>query len=231
MDDLLIGAQVPEPYDPAIVAADVSGMSSADVPHYLYGLVRLDLLKKELFPVHAACVGRDGRYALLVGHSGDGKTSVAMTLVEKSGWKMFSGNKTVVDLSGQGGIEAVGGTRVVTARRADDGRSAVRLEPDRYESSPRVVIAAVFRIRLSDGFERTARLSELSALHALYPFFLDAVNADVVLDGGNRVLSGEPPVGTREKLARGLAAALSRIPAYEVTGSAAFVASKITELL
>lgn len=221
---------MPEPRDPSLDAVDLSVLPAADAPHYLYGLARLGLLKKGLFPVHAACVGHDGRYALLVGHSGDGKTTVAMSLVGRGGWKMFSGNKTVVDLSAPGQIVAVGGTKTVTTRQADGGRSVARLDLDRSETAPQVPVVAIFRVRLSDGADRAVRLSALSALHTLYPFFLDVANADVILDGGARVLSGEPPVGTREKLARELAAALAKVPAYEVTGSAAFVADKITEL-
>jgi hypothetical protein len=231
MDDLTIGAHVPEPFGQFVSSADISGLPPADVPHYLYGLVRLELLKKGLFPVHAACVGGGGRYGLIAGHSGDGKTTVAMKLVADGGCMLFSGNKTVVDLSKPGKIIAVGGTRTVTTKDATGLRKSFRLEEGQYETSSRVEISAIFRIRLNDGHDRAALMPELSALHALYPFFLDAVNADVILDGGGRVLSGEPPAGTRERLARGLAAALKAVPAYEVTGSSAFVASEIAKLL
>ncbi len=231
MDDRLIRAQVPEPGNPAIMAADVSGLPPADVPHYLYGLARLELLKRGLFPVHAACVGRGGRFALLVGHSGDGKTSVVLNLVGRPDWRIFSGNKTAVGFPQDGKIVAVAGTKVITVRAPDGGRAFAEIGAERFETAEKAEIAAIFRVRLSDGADSCVRLPDLGALHVLYPFFLDAVNADVVLDGGSRVLSGEPPAGARERLAGGLRDALARIPAFEIAGSAAFVAERITENL
>lgn len=230
MDELLVGAHVPEPYDPAAFP-DVSEMPPPDVPHYLYSLARLDLLKRGLFPVHAACVGKDGRNALLVGHSGDGKTTVAMKLLATGRWKMFSGNKTVVDFFAPGKMAAVGGTRIVSVKRPDGSRSAARLRADQAEPAPRVDVLAVFRLRLNDGYDCASKLPPLNALHVLYPFFLDVVNADVILDDGKRVVAGEPPPGARERLAKELAAALAAIPAYEITGSAAFVTGQIEKLL
>lgn len=224
--------------------------SLMDLLFLCYGAARRAWLKRGLYPVHAAAVTLgDGGLTLLVGHSGSGKTAVTLSAVAR-GHKVFSGNKTLVRIDNSGSrtvLTAVAGTRPMTAKAEDvsrhlslgtfnagyQGRSAFYLADQHYAATAPYVVSNIILPRLNDGVEKTKLMTAVSAVHKLYPFFIDAVNADIVLSGGKCVLSGEPRPRVRELLASGLAAALSvdelsggmqaALTVREVEGSMEFV--------
>jgi hypothetical protein len=207
------------------------GKLSSDVYHLISGVARQHYLKNNLFPVHAACVGLDD-LVLIAGHSGNGKTTVSLELLEKAGMKMYSGNKTVVDLAREN-PEAVAGTRTMTARTADlkqdvqgvqyGDRTAFKLDDAQYAEAGD--IGSVVLVRLNDGVQDWRELSPTSALHRLYPYFLDSVNADVVV--GSDVFDGSASQQTKEYLAERLDSALQQVPVYSATGSLPFIVENI----
>ncbi len=220
------------------------GSFSADLYHLLYGIVRVQFLKRNLFPIHGACVGKDG-YVLIVGHSGAGKTSVVLKLLEDNGIKVFSGNKTVVSFDQNNKLMAVAGTPTITIRGSDKNklddlkvsdhveyweRYAFMLSPDRYSTQTSVPIKAIVVVKLNDYMQECKKINPLSALHNLYPFFLDVVNADVVISDTEDVFVGTPPQGIEKYLATHLKAALQDVPVYSLIGSSIFVSSEIIKL-
>lgn len=196
----------------------------ADLPHLLYGLERKALLQQKLYPVHAACVGKDGEYMLLVGHSGAGKTTLAARLVEKDGWKLYSGNKTVVRFDADG-MKAVAGTRIMTAVGKDFNRFAYEMPAADCAPEPEVKISRIALVRVNDGVQECQAISPASALHTLYPYFLDTVNADVIVNGKD-VFSGAVPDITRKHLAENLGRELQSVPARRISGPMAFMQEK-----
>ena len=221
------------------------GVFSADVYHVLYGIVRVQFLKRNLFPIHGACVGKDDGYVLMVGHSGAGKTSVILKLLQDPDIKIFSGNKTVVSFGANAALVGVAGTPTITIRGSDKSkwddekiieyvayweRLAFTLSPARYPKADSVPIKAVVVVRLNDYTEECKKLSPSSALHTLYSYFLDVVNADVVLSDAEDVFIGTPPPGTEKYLVSHLKTVLTKIPAYSLIGSSSFVANEILRL-
>lgn len=242
------------------------GIFSADLYHLLYGIVRPQLLKKKLFPIHGACVGsfsnsynglsnaksdQDG-YVLMVGHSGAGKTSVVLKLLqdENASIKVFSGNKTVtsftVNNASDTTLQAIAGTQTITIRGSDKekwngfasgehvdywDRYAFMLNTDKYATSTTVPIKAIVIVRLNDYVEESKKINPLSALHALYPHFLDVVNADIVMSVTENVFIGTPPEGTEKYLVSHLKSVLQNMPVYGLIGSSKFVAGEILRLL
>lgn len=224
--------------------------SLMDLLFLCYGAARRAWLKRGLYPVHGAALSMgDGGVTLLVGHSGSGKTSVTLSAVSR-GHKVFSGNKTLVRIDTVGErtvLTAIAGTRSMTAKAEDvakhlelgtfnagyQGRSAFYLAREHYAATAPSVVHSIILPRLNDGVQKCKRMSPVSAVHKLYPYFLDTVNADIVLAGGKAVLSGEPRKGVRELLAAGLAAAFdvdaasggmqSAISVMEVEGSMDFI--------
>jgi hypothetical protein len=202
-----------------------------DVYHLLYSMLRVELLRKGLYAVHAACAGN----CLIAGHTGAGKTAITLALV-KEGMKVFSGNKTVVSFSHN--LHSVAGTPTITLRSAEKpashiGESAVygdrlafSLAQENYAFSP-VKIKKIFIARLNDGAREFTRLSPVSAMHKLYPYFMDAANADTIMCNGNCVFAGKLPAGVEARLAKSLSAMLKKIPAYSVSGSKPFVIKRI----
>lgn len=196
----------------------------ADLCHLLYGVERRALLKRDFYAVHAACVGRGDDYMLIVGHSGAGKTTLAQNLVEKHGMKLFSGNKTVVRFDDDGGLRAVAGTRTMTALDGNLDRHAYEMSASDYAPSEVKIKSAVL-VRVNDGVREAQTLGSLSALHTLYPYFMDAVNADVVVNGRD-VLDGTPDAGVKKRLAGHLRRSLARLPVHKYSGTMDFLEEK-----
>lgn len=194
----------------------------ADLYHLFYGVARRELLKRGFYTVHAACVGRDDAYTLIVGPSGAGKTTLAHKLVETHGLKLFSGNKTVVRFDRDGGIRAVAGTKTMTALDGGLNRHAYEMNPDDYAQQTEVEIKSILLVRINDGVEETQTLTPLSALHSLYPCFMDAVNADIIVNGRD-LLDGTPDRQTRQALGEKLGRAVSRIPVRKYAGTVKFL--------
>lgn len=214
--------------------------SLLDLIHLLYGATRLLWLKRGFYPVHSACIGNDDGYVLVVGHSGSGKTSIALELA-KSEQRVFSANKTLVSL-GDGNLLAVAGTRTITTTAEDAsrhsiggvrvgyvGRSAFLLDDQMYAAASTVPVRKIAIVRLNDGAKECSSLSPDSAMHRLYPFFLDVMNADVILCGGEEVFTGTPPRNSRQSLVEGLRSCLAKVPVCAVTGSMEFVTVTLRE--
>jgi len=221
--------------------------SLLDLLHLVYSAVRPLWIKRGFYPVHSVCVGdneKDGGYTLVVGHSGSGKTAIALKVAEGSGKKILSGNKTLVSFGKNGQMYAVAGTRTMTRAKSDGTPSTatgvvsyqerVAFElgdtsvlshngSDGSEFKIAMPIKLIALARLNDGASQCEKLSALSALHKLYPFFIDAVNADTVLCGGEAIYSGALPAATMKKAAAALALGTKSVPVIVVSGSMAHV--------
>jgi hypothetical protein len=209
-----------------------------DVYHLLYAMVRNILMGSGIYCMHTACVGFRNLNLLIVGHSGHGKTAITCELMRKFGAKLVSGNKTAIALVGES-LLAVAGTPTITVGDADSadagelfghglsygGRLAFAPNGSQCQEPP-VRIDRIVLVRLNDGHERFEPLAPESALHRLYPFFMDAVNADVVLCGGDEVYRAKPPQA-ETVLAKSLTKALRRFPVWTCSGSKRFIVERL----
>lgn len=212
-----------------------------DLWHLAYSAVRILLLRRDLYTVHAACVDADG-YILIVGHSGVGKTSIILQLARERDLRIFSGNKTVLSFK-NGGASGLAGTPVITMRGADfkkysglveraisyGDRRALLLDEKKYTGEP-ARIRAIAIVRLNDGVKECDKVPPVNALHKLYPYFMDTVNADTIVCGGKDVFVGTPPFGAEKILATNLGLALRKIPVYSISGSLPFVSNSIAKI-
>jgi len=221
------------------------GRLSPDFVHLFYAVAHRSWLNNGLFPIHAACVGDEERgYLLLVGAAGAGKSSTTLSCVREHGLRMFSGDKSVIQVDELGAMHAIGGTKVVTTRLRDDdryaemaeekmekgGRRIFRLKESYSATADKVAIKAIVILRLNDGYDHEERLSPLSALHTLYPFFMDSERGDVLLDGGNALYDGGLTREQKLNNAPRLAQAVKKLPALQLIGSMDFVTQR-SELL
>jgi len=157
---------------------------------------------------------------------------------------MFSGDKTIVAFGKNTTLHAVAGTRTMTMRTEDvkrhaplmsetisfGNRSAFLLRNDAYASKKEIPITKIVLVRLNDGVEECIKLEPSHSLHTLYAYFLDTVNADTILCGGNAVFSGVMPASSQEYLSNSLSKALHKIPAYTVSGSLPLITRTISHL-
>lgn len=206
-----------------------------DFIHFLYGACRLEWIKQNIFPVHAACIGNDeDGYILIMGPPGSGKTSLTLHNAINHQVKIFSGDKTLITFNDEGQMEAIAGTRTLTVRTEDipkwsgvekinentfGDRYTFQLASQYYSSSQRVPIKQIFFINLNDGISVNSHLSALSALHKLYPFFLDKQREDILIDGDQSFLDGAIAKGTKQELIHNLHKTLQHINVYTITDS------------
>jgi len=221
------------------------GQISPDFAHLFFGAARSAWLDKNMYPVHAGCVGNDeDGYVLLVGHSGVGKTSATLQSALGSGLHIFSGDKTLVTIENNGDMQAIGGTKALTIRTEDrnrwpnipkdgetnGGRYTFNLKPEQYAATPAVKIKAIVLLNLNDGTTKCKKLTPLSALHTLYPFFLDTERADIVAAGGKVIFDGAPSQAVKKQLVDRLGTSLENVPTFAITGSRERVASLISTI-
>lgn len=210
------------------------------IHHMLYTLSRRAFLEQKLFPVHAACIGNDNGYYLIVGHSGIGKTTMTLESIDKHGMRLYSGNKTLISFTPE--MKAIAGTKTSTIREADYekfqhlmkeqlsywGRCAFTLDEAMVSKEAEVKIKAIILPKLNERVQEFTKVKEASALHTLYPFFMDAVNAETIF--GDTVLLGTAPEGTQDYLVKALLQSLNETPFYTITGTMEFIINQMKSL-
>jgi hypothetical protein len=213
------------------------GRVSMDLYHLLYSATRLKLINKGLYAIHASCFDNGG-LILIVGHSGSGKSRITLKLLEQKRAKVLSGNKTVVSFDEEN-LYASAGTKVMTTKTRDlpkgntaesvsyGDRSAFILEDDKY--APKGKVKGVVLVRLNDGRNGWEGLNPTSALHILYPLFLDTVNADTIV-GEEAVYDGNIASKDKRKLTKNLKKTLIHIPVYSGVGSLTYLTRKVKSL-
>lgn len=205
-----------------------SGKLPLDIYHLLYSVLRVNLIREGFYSVHSSCVGKKS-YCLIVGHSGHGKTSVTLGLVN-NGMKMLSNNKTIVSFGKD--LTVVAGTTSVTVKgKSANGiaygdRSVFVLDKNKY-AYPNVKISSIFVVMINDKEKEFKKLEPTNALHVLYPYFLDAVNSDTIIC--NDVFVGNV-LNAEEKLVKLLSQTLEKIPAYSISGTSKFIIKNILKI-
>lgn len=212
---------------------------SMDTFFLLYSLMRRALLKQHLFSVHAACVEDDAGAILIVGHSGAGKSRTALALIQH-GKRLFSGNKTVIAWTASGSMEAIAGTQTMTQHKKTKSkneneilygeRKAFTVTEQQHARQSHVPVRAIVFVRLNDGVESKEHLSQTSALHRLFPFFLDLVNADVLIGTAGNILTDKRPEGIESFLIVHLRNSIKAIPVLRVEGSLQYLSETISSL-
>jgi len=234
-----------EVFDKEIVLHDsLSNNIPFDLYHLFYSISRKLFIEKNTYPIHSSCFDNNG-LVLVVGHSGSGKTTVAMNMIMNHGSKWASGNKTLLSFTPDEKIRVWAGTETTTVKQSDESmyaniigekvpyfdRLAFQLKQDyMYKFTPESVLKSIVLIGHLEGYSEFKELSSLSALHALFPFFLDVVNADTVLCDGGAVYSYEAGTPAKELLARNLEKSLRNTKIYSIKGSKNFVFDTLTKV-
>ena len=215
-----------------------------DITHLLYGISRKLYLSANQYPVHGACLELSGKNMLIVGHSGAGKTSVTLELLKNNKVELFSGNKTVVDFNNNH-FEAVAGTPTITVRKSDMKlfseiekeqeherweRNTFLLPQHRYTENDSVAIDTITIVKLTSYTESCDQLAHPSSLHTLYPYFMDLVNADIILADFGRVFSSDTAIESKEALVQALSIVSDSTPVFSITGTTSYVATTLKSI-
>lgn len=198
-----------------------------DIFHLLYGLVRKQLIENhQIFCVHSACLSYCDQNLLFVGHSGSGKTTLAQLMIDHHDAKLISGNKTLIEIAPQGLI-IHGGTHTMTALDKNLNRYAYALPSNKYHTGHKERVDYIFLPRLNDGVCENIVLQDPSKLHTLYPYFLDSVNSDIIVNGAY-VFNGDVEISIKKHLIAGLASCLKNISVRAVKGTSGHLLEVIT---
>jgi energy-coupling factor transporter ATP-binding protein EcfA2 len=193
-----------------------------DVYHLLYAAVRKVMIEQKDLPImHAACVVKEGRARLITGVSGSGKTTLTQSLIDDEGYQLVSGNKTVLDFVG-GSLHALSGTKTMTILDCGFNRAAYDLPIDQVAEDNDYPVTSIDIVRLNDGVEECETLSQMSALHTLYPLVMDNVNKDVIV-GGQFLFDGEVSAKAKNDITQRLSRVVRNIPVRKISGSRAFI--------
>jgi len=137
-----------------------------DIPHLLYSLVRRLLIEKKYFPIHSTMI----EDKLYIAHSGAGKTTLADKAMSL-GKSVNSLDKTIVKIENDKLIKKLG-TDIFSRRYGDSEIIKVKNN---------IEIKAIYLFFVSDNFS-IKQLSNSEAIHSLYPFFMDTVKKDCIVN-------------------------------------------------
>ncbi len=213
----------------------------ADLPHLIYSIARSRWLMKGIYPVHAACIG-DGTYTLMPGHSGVGKTSTALSVLNQGHQKLFSGNTTLIEFSEGNTLRAIAGTRTMTLKTRDfetqvgnietkmeyGDRTAFLLDEEAYSNRPIVDIGRIALVQITDSGINWTKLEPAAALHILYTYFLDQLHSDTVIAGGEDLYIGYMSHETGLNLVRQLKHVLEEVDVFRGIGNKELLAGSIS---
>lgn len=196
-----------------------------DMPHLVYGILRKIWIENGYYPIHSICFEN----SLLIGHSGNGKTTLALSAIKKN-CKVFSFDKTLVNFNDLQ-LVAQSGTQVLSIRKqlyekeCIDNAQVLNFEILSY--GERIVLQApisenseditkIYLFYLNDIPLVKQKLTSLSSLHELYSFFLDSTKNDVIINNGQYVFDGNISMGSKQNLTESLKKWLSSNHKVEV---------------
>ena len=214
--------------------------------HLIYSICHKTWLENDCYAVHSACVGKNNSWSLLVGHSGVGKTTVMLDLLNNHGWEMFSSNKTLLKFNQNSSLETLAGTTTITCRESDRTMQIIPINPeiiflDRFmytlpekysQPKQKNQIKKIYLIGLNPAVKEYEQLNNFEALVALYPFFLDCINYDILLFKGSNLYDGTPSdPEIKKRLLKNMKKQLHSLDVYSLKGSLDFVSNIINEQL
>lgn len=109
----------------------------------------------------------------------------------------------------------------------NDERIIIQMQSENHNNSNHVHannINRIYLLNINDGEFKVSPLSPLSALHTLYPYFMDKIKEDIILGGGEIVFSGKISEkiieGVQNQLIQKLKNLVESIPVATLWGSA-----------
>lgn len=161
--------------------------SKQDIPHLAYSLLRQYCVDHEIYPVHSIGI----EHTLFIGHSGQGKTTLALEAI-KENLSVFSTDRTLLNFA-QGELFSRLGTSLLSVRTKNINCIDYNKTPAligytgerelcyyRQENQPNL-IHSIILFQLTEEPLFIEKISSTSALHQLYPYFLDVIKQDVLL--------------------------------------------------
>lgn len=199
-----------------------------ELPHLLYNIIRTYMLNHKMFPVHSININGN----LFVGHSGVGKTSLAVEAL-KNNLSVYSFDKSIL-LFKKSKLQMIAGTQVLSVRKS----VRVNFEPSLIAESRNIFdckvkqskqVYNIYLFQLSSNNLFIEKIKKESAIHQLYPYFLDIIKSDTIIDT-QHVFEGKVTKITKEFLIKKLKKTLSTLSVQFVSGRKEDIVKMIMEL-
>lgn len=210
--------------------------------HVFYSIFHTNWLNNGIYSLHAACVTHKGLNVLLMGHSGVGKTTISLDLVNTFHFKLAYSDRILIKIKKDGSLITVGGTKVVTYRKQNKNipskllrsgvtyvdRNVERILPEHDVTLKCNKIDAIVLVRLDATDQEIKKMEFFEALVSLYPFFFDLMNADALIFDGKDYFDGtkvDPPV--KRLVLNGLRKTIKKIPIATLSGSLSHISKSL----
>ena len=186
-----------------LLSGEWSNSLQTDMPHLMYSILRQYWLEHGYYCVHSVVINN----SLLIGHSGMGKTTLALKAIKKE-MDLFSFDKTILKFNDTA-LHAVFGTQIISVREKYLSRAQNVLKDDYLiKNGERFIfnsdtgkpreIKNIFLFSLSENNLEI----ESASIHQLYAYFMDSVKIDALM--GNFLFSGNSSLKAKGHLIVGL---------------------------
>lgn len=177
-----------------------------DIPHLLYSVLRQLWVEQEVYAVHSICLNN----SLLIGHSGSGKTSLAVEALRKN-VSVLSYDKAVLTFN-ENALQIVAGTQVISMRKElyqkekqlflhsrieENGERFLMTTLDKVYPE---IIKNIYLFFITPIDLVVKKLPLGSSMHELYPFFLDTIKTDTIIGNGQFIFNGNNSQLAKETL-------------------------------
>jgi len=202
--------------------------------------------KNPFIVFHASAINKGNKDIAIVSHTGGGKTSIMLQLLDKYHFKMLSNNKTVFSC-GKNKCKIVGGTRAISIR--DSLLSKLKIKnigkekfiqrhilylDEKYmgkfsdrESRKNIIIIP----QLNDGYKKTIVVDKKEVLYYLFPMALELVNREVIFFNGNYVCPNNKISTTKkQQILNMLKILLSDSIIFQIHGTLKFICREINKI-
>jgi hypothetical protein len=148
-----------------------------DFPHLLYSYIKYVYFHKDIYFIHSCLI--EGQ--LFIGNSGTGKTTLTLEAIKK-GFNISSFDKTCLNFN-DSKLNYLSGIDIISIRNSINERI---LQHSNVSFCSKIKKLILFQISENN---KIIDIKGISKVHQLYPFFMDIIKNDCIVQNGDLIFS------------------------------------------